>query len=294
MRRHLVLAATLLFAAVSQLAEAQDRAYVPGAMAGERLVWSDEFDPVPGTTTPSAHNWVFETGDNGWGNHELEMYCAPGAAKPPCDPGQPNAYVAADGMLHLVLRPVGEGSAVRYTSARLKTAGLQSFQYGRIEARIRIPGGAGLWPAFWMLGDDIDTSHPWPACGEIDIMENIGREPGTVHGSLHGTGFPPEGLTGLAMLPGHRPFHDSFHRFGMIWSPERIQFYVDDASRPYASFTPANMPPHASWPFDGRRFFILLNLAIGGDWPGPPDRSTALPAEMLVDYVRVWQRSGTP
>lgn len=260
----------------------------------ERLVWSDEFDQASaGNVPPSPKNWVGEAGDTGWGNHELEMYCAPGSDAAPCHASAPNSFVAPDGMLHIVARREAAGGSTRYTSARLKSQGLQSFQYGRMEARIRIPGGQGIWPAFWMLGDDIST-HPWPACGEIDIMESIGaREPGTVHGSLHGPGFPAAGLTGRVDLPGVTAFSDAFHTFGALWSPGEIRFYVDDPSKPYATFHASDLAAPATWPFDGRKFFFLLNVAAGGDWPGAPSASTPLPAEMLVDYVRVWQRSPT-
>ena len=284
--------AVCLAALCATTLKAQTAAAAPAAaMPGEHLVWFDEFNGATAPTPPSPANWVFETGDDGWGNHELETYCAPGSDAPPCTAAQPNAFVTADGLLHLIARRVpGQTTTTRYTSARLKTAGLRSFRYGRLEARIRIPGGAGIWPAFWMLGGDIATT-PWPACGEIDIMENIGREPALIHGSLHGTGFPAAGLTASATLPGRAAFSTAgFHRYGMIWSPKRIQFYLDDPSHPYASFTPADMPPGAVWPFDGRPYFFLLNLAVGGDWPGPLGASTPFPAEMLVDYVRVWQQ----
>lgn len=273
----------------------RDAAAAPAPAATEQLAWSDEFDEASSSTaSPSPRNWVAETGGGGWGNHESEVYCAPASAAAPCDAAGANAFVASDGMLHILARRVGEGAAARYTSARLKSQGLQSFQYGRLEARIRIPGGAGIWPAFWMLGDDIVT-RPWPACGEIDIMESIGaREPGIVHGTLHGTGFPAAGLTGRSTLPAPAAFSGGFHTFGAIWSPGRIAFYVDDAAHPYAAFTTADLPPGAVWPFDSRRFFFLLNVAVGGDWPGPPDPTTPFPAEMLVDYVRVYRQVPPP
>ncbi len=264
------------------------------APAAEHLVWSDEFDPA--SALPNPANWTYETGAGGWGNHEFETYCAPTSTQAPCDANHPNASVAPDGYLHITARRSPASPAQlpaqqpTWTSARLLSKGLQTFQYGRIEARIRIPSGPGVWPAFWMLGADIDT-HPWPASGELDIMENIGKEPTEIHGSVHGSGF-----TGLALgkpfqLPSAPPFAAAFHTFGLLWSPGRIQYYVDDPTHPYATFTPADLPPGAVWPFDSRRFFLLLNLAIGGDWPGPPDASTPTPSEMLVDYVRVYQTS---
>jgi beta-glucanase (GH16 family) len=250
----------------------------------ERLVWSDEFSG-PGAI-PNPANWTYETGGNGWGNHELETYCAPGSSQPPCNAAQPNAVVEKDGYLHIAARR--DPATGAWTSARLISKGLQSFQYGRIEARIRIPAGEGVWPAFWMLGDDIGT-HPWPASGELDIMENIGKEPTKIHGSVHGTGFTGMPLGKVDQLPSGKDFAAAFHTYGLIWSPGKIQYYVDDPTHPYATFTPADLPAGAVWPFDDGRYFLLLNLAIGGSWPGPPTAATHSPAEMLVDYVRVYQ-----
>ncbi len=250
----------------------------------EHLVWSDEFNAAGALPDPA--NWKYETGGGGWGNHELETYCAPNSNQPPCTSAQPNASIAKDGYLHITARR--DPASGQWTSARLISKGLQSFQYGRIEARILIPAGAGVWPAFWMLGSDID-SHPWPACGEFDIMENIGKEPTRIHGSIHGTGFTGTPLGTVYQLPSGEPISAAFHTFGLIWSPGKIQYYVDDPNRPYASFTPADLPSGAKWPFDQGRFFLLLNLAIGGDWPGPPTAATPPTPEMLVDYVRVYQ-----
>ncbi len=254
----------------------------------EHLVWADEFNAT--TPVPNPANWTYETGAGGWGNHELETYCAPTSAIAPCNAAQPNASVQGDGYLHITSRRDAKGN---WTSARLISKGLQAFQYGRIEARIRIPAGPGVWPAFWMLGADIDI-HPWPACGELDIMENIGKEPTQIHGSIHGTGFTGTPLGKAVQLPSGQPISADFHTFGLIWSPGRIQYYLDDPTHPYASFTPADLPAGAVWPFDGRRFFLLLNLAIGGDWPGPPDATTPATPEMLVDYIRVYQTTPGP
>jgi beta-glucanase (GH16 family) len=248
----------------------------------EHLVWSDEFSGPSAVPDPS--NWTFETGGNGWGNHELETYCAPGSAQLPCKAAQPNSVVA-DGYLHITAR---RDAAGKWTSARMMTKGLQSFQYGRIEARIRIPAGAGVWPAFWMLGDDIGQ-RPWPACGELDIMENIGKEPTKIHGSVHGTGFTGTPLSTITQLASGEDFAAAFHTYGLIWSPGKVQYYVDDPSHPYATYTRADLPAGAVWPFDDGRYFFLLNLAMGGDWPGPTTAATPSTEEMLVDYVRVYQ-----
>ena len=251
--------------------------------SGEHLVWSDEFSHP--TSALDSAGWRYETGGNGWGNHELETYCSPATPQPPCDPAQPNAFVGSDGYLHIVAR---RNAAGQWTSARLTTKGLHSFQYGRIEARIRIPAGAGVWPAFWMLGDNIDQVH-WPACGELDIMENVGKTPLELRGSVHGRGFTGTPLTTVHALASGEPFAAAFHVYGLIWSPGRIQYYVDDPAHPYATYTRDSLPAGAVWPFDDGRYFILLNLAMGGDWPGPPNASSPSPAEMLVDYVRVFE-----
>jgi hypothetical protein len=262
-------------------------------LAPESLVWADEFSGAG----VDAGNWAFEVGGGGWGNGELETYCAPAAPGSPssqrspsssgvgaCDAGRPNAVVKG-GVLHVIAR---RDAAGKWTSARLTSKGLKSFQYGRIEARIKIPEGEGVWPAFWMLGDDIDR-RPWPACGEMDIMENIGKEPGKIHGSIHGTGFTGTPLGTATQLASGKKFGDEFHTYGVIWAPRKVQYYVDDPEHPYATFTPADLPRGAVWPFDDGKYFVLLNLAIGGQWPGPPDAATASQVEMLVDYVRVYQ-----
>lgn len=248
----------------------------------ETLVWSDEFNGSAKQSQPDPANWTYDSGVNGWGNNELETYCAWASNAPPCDAAHPSAYVGGDGYLHIVASNPSSGV---YTSARLKTSGLQSFKYGRMEARIKIPEGQGVWPAFWMLGDNIPTV-PWPACGELDIMENIGKKPATVYGSIHMTGAD---FTGHADLPDGQKFASEFHIYGMIWSRERIQFYLDSPTNVYASYTPADLPKGGVWPFDGGKFFIILNFAVGGNWPGNPDATTKFPKEMLVDYVRVYQ-----
>ncbi len=246
----------------------------------ETLIWADEFDG-PAQTQPDPANWSYDVGSSGWGNKELETYCGWGSKTAPCDPAQLSAFVGGDGLLHIRARSLGAGV---YSSARLKSQDLQSFKYGRVEARIKIPEGQGIWPAFWMLGDNIDKVG-WPSCGELDIMENIGKEPSIVHGSVHAPGVD---LTGTSTLPDDRKLAADFHIYGMIWSPGRIQFYLDTPSNPYATFTSSGLAKNAIWPFDSGKFFILLNLAVGGYWPGSPDATTRFPQEMLVDYVRVY------
>jgi beta-glucanase (GH16 family) len=179
-----------------------------------------------------------------------------------------------------------DGITWQYTSARLKTLGLFEQKYGRFEARIKIPRGQGMWPAFWMLGNNIGTVD-WPDCGEIDIMENIGKEPNKVYGTIHGPGYwGADGLGASYTLPSGK-FADDFHTFAVEWEPSAIRFYID--GHLYETRTPADLPAGKSWVFD-HPFFILLNVAVGGDWPGNPDRTMIFPQRMLVDYVKVYAR----
>lgn len=251
----------------------------PGT-GGWTLVWNDEFEGPAGASVDRTR-WTFDVGGGGWGNQELESY----TDRPR------NARLAGNGILVIdVLREshVGpDGIARDYTSARLKTQGLFSQAYGRFEARLKLPQGRGIWPAFWMLGADI-TSVGWPACGEIDVMENVGHEPGVTHGTLHGPGYSgASGVGGRFTLPAGRRFADDFHVFAVEWEPAALRFYVD--GQLYQTRTPADLPPGGRWVFD-HPFFLLLNVAVGGHWPGPPDETTVFPQQMLVDYVRVYRR----
>jgi beta-glucanase (GH16 family) len=276
-------------------------------------VWSDEFNSsVPGAP-PDASSWTFEIGGNGWGNHELEIYCPAGtvvsvtattatAPPPVCNAEHPNAF--QDGQGHLIIRawrvsaePKPTGT---WTSARMKSIGLREFQYGRTEACMKLPVGAGMWPAFWMMG----TGAKWPTGGEIDIMENIpaaggsesGLGPTKVEGTIHGPSTLARGhfsLTQVYALPDGQRVDDatpSCHVYGAIWSPFMIQMYVDDWRKPYFIRTTADVPADGRWVFNAP-FYFLLNLAVGGDWPGPPDIATPSPADVLVDYVRVYKSS---
>jgi beta-glucanase (GH16 family) len=247
------------------------------------LVWSDEFDGVAGASF-DASKWLAETGGSGWGNQEREFY----TTRP--------ENVALDGAGHLVITALTEpagttdtcwyGSCL-YTSARRKTAGKFSQAYGRFEARIRIPRGQGLWPAFWMLGANIDQVG-WPRSGEIDIMENIGKEPNVVHGTMHGPGYSGAGgIGGPFSLNGGVPFADDFHVYAVEWDPAGIRWLVDDT--PYFQTTQATIPSGGTWVFD-HPFFLLLNVAVGGGWPGDPNATTTFPQQMLVDYVRVYKK----
>jgi beta-glucanase (GH16 family) len=244
------------------------------------LVWSDEFNGPPGSAVDST-KWSFDLGGKGWGNNELETY----TSRPE------NVHVQDGSLIINAIKETFTGAdnlTRNYTSARLLTKHKFSQTYGRFEARIKIPFGQGIWPAFWMLGDNIDTVH-WPNCGEIDIMENIGREPSVVHGTFHGPGYSGgKGIGAAYTLTGGRKFSDDFHTFAVEWEPNVIRFYVD--GNLYQTRTPADLPAGASWVFD-HPFFIILNVAVGGGWPGNPDATTVFPQQMRVDYVRVYKRS---
>lgn len=247
-----------------------------GALSGWTLVWSDEFDGAA-NTPPDATKWVHETGGNGFGNNELEYYT------------DRTDNAALDGNGSLVITARAEAFMGRnYTSARLKTQGQFDHTYGRFEARIRIPEGQGMWPAFWMLGNDIGTAG-WPTCGEIDVMENIGREPTIVHGTIHGPGYSgANGLGAPYSLPQNARFADDYHVYAVEWETAAVRFYVDGAL--YETRTPADLPQGTKWVYD-HPFFILLNVAVGGQWPGNPDGTTVFPQKMLVDYVRVYDKA---
>jgi len=238
-----------------------------------RLIWADEFTGAAGAV-PDTAKWTLEQGGGGWGNRELEIYTT--------DP----ANAALDGKGNLVIRAIktAEGG---YTSARLKTEGKFTVRYGKIEARIKIPKGQGLWPAFWMLGAN-KKDVGWPECGEIDVLENIGREPSVIHGTVHGPGYSGgRGITASVAVEGKKTFGDDFHVFAVEWSPGALAFFLDGTE--YSSVTNASLPNGADWVFQ-QPFFLILNVAVGGEWPGPPNSSTIFPQEMTIDYVRVWQR----
>jgi beta-glucanase (GH16 family) len=241
------------------------------------LRWADEFDGEAGSV-PDQSKWNYDVGGNGWGNNELETYTR----------RSDNAFL--DGNGHLVIKLIKEtftgqdGIRREYTSARILTKDKFTQRYGRIEARIKVPFGQGIWPAFWMLGANI-ADVGWPACGEIDIMENIGREPAVIHGSLHGPGYSGGSpLTGIYTLPPGQKFTDDFHIFAVEWEPAAIRFFVDGAL--YQTKTSADASGKR-WVFD-HPFFIILNVAVGGNFPGNPDDTTTFPQTMTVDYVRVY------
>lgn len=237
------------------------------------LVWSDEFDGGAGSPVDGAR-WGFDTGGNGWGNNELEFYT------------NRTDNVRKDGQGHLEIVARAESYGGRpYTSGRINTAGRFTQRYGRLEARIRVPQGKGIWPAFWSLGDNIG-SVGWPQCGELDIMEVVG-DFRINHGSAHGPGYSGGNpLTGTYQLPGGS-LADDFHTYAIEWEPGEVRWYVDNTM--YERRTPADLPPGTAWVYD-HPFFLILNVAVGGNWPGSPDGSTRFPQTMTVDYVRVYAR----
>jgi beta-glucanase (GH16 family) len=278
-----VTAAGILFGLtimVVPLLLAENKAAGPATVTpdGWRLVWSDEFNQPDGSA-PDPAKWGYDTGGNGWGNKELEYYTS----------RTNNARIEGGKLVIEALHENFGGKNI--TSARLLTKGKSSWTYGRFEARMKIPRGQGVWPAFWLLSTNIG-SVGWPTCGEIDIMENIGREPGMVHGTVHGPGYSGDhGIGGPMTLPAGTAVADDFHVFAVECQPGSIVWFMDGKS--YFSLTPAQLPEKTRWVFDQPKF-ILLNLAIGGAWPGNPDATSTFPQRMIVNYVRVYEKSPSP
>jgi len=249
----------------------------PSDVSAAAVTFSDTFDGAAGSAVNSS-KWSLETGDN-VNNHEREYYTS----------GTNNA--ALDGQGHLVITAKKENPAnyqcwygtCQYTSARMNTSGKFSAQYGHVEARMKIPRGQGMWPAFWMLGTDIG-SVGWPNSGEIDVMENVGFEPSTIHGTIHGPGYSGSAGIGAGYtLANGQAFADAFHTFAVDWAPNSIKWSVDGVV--YQTRTPADVGGN-TWAFN-KPFFLILNLAVGGYWPGDPNSSTAFPAQLVVDSVSV-------
>ena len=236
------------------------------------LVMADEFD-TDGALNSAIWGYDIGTGANGWGNNELQYYT-----------NRAENVTVQNGVLIIsVMKESFEGSS--YTSARILTKGKFEQTYGRVEARIRLPYGQGIWPAFWMLGADIDT-NPWPAAGEIDIMEFRGQNPTTILGSIHGPGYSGgEAISKSYTLVNDR-FDTGFHVFGIEWGPEYVNYYVDDVL--YNQITPADVT--GEWIFN-KPFYMLINLAVGGDFVGSPNSETVFPQTMLIDYVRVYKNN---
>ena len=262
------------------------------------LTMADEFD-VEGA--PNSDIWSFETGTgiDGWGNNELQYYT-----------DRPENVTVQNGLL-VITALKEEYNGASYTSARLLTKGKFKQAYGRFEARIKVPGGSGLWPAFWLLGENMDVDG-WPQCGEIDIMEYRRLEPTKVSGSIHGPGYSgetdPQGQVTKSYDLGNDRYDADFHIFGIEWGPEYINYYIDDVL--YNQITPSDIEVTPAdvvytlndaveaveatdvtgdWVFN-KPFYILINLAVGGNFPGNPDNGEKFPQNMLVDYVRVYNK----
>ncbi|MET8473521.1 glycoside hydrolase family 16 protein [Streptomyces sp. NPDC004856] len=275
--RRLPLGAAALLCVAAAFVPTANAADADGDAHTKAVTFADEFDGPAGSAVDGA-KWQTETGDN-VNNHERQYYTA----------GTNNA--ALDGQGHLVITAKRENPSnyqcwygtCQYTSARLNTSGKFETTHGHVEARMKIPRGQGMWPAFWMLGSDIGSAG-WPNCGEIDVMENVGSEPSTVHGTIHGPGYSGSGGIGAPYsLPGGQAFADDFHTFAVDWTPNKITWSVDGTV--YQTRTPADVGGN-QWVFE-KPFFLILNLAVGGDWPGDPDGATQFPQQLVVDYVRV-------
>ena len=239
------------------------------ARTGWQLVWRDEFE---GNAINRA-DWTFDLGGGGWGNGEAQRYT-----------DLPQNARLVQGLLVIEGRKdANEQGGFEFTSARLKTQGLKTFQYGRIEARLKVPAGAGVWPAFWMLGADFDQVG-WPDCGEIDIMEHVGRDPNVVMGTLHGPGYSGAlGLTSRSLQD--YPIADEFHTYAVEWDADHITWFFDDVH--YHTLTRADVGTDR-WVFD-QPFFLILNLALGGTLGGFISPDTEFPVYLYADYVRVYQ-----
>jgi beta-glucanase (GH16 family) len=267
--------------------------------------WCDEFNGALNSPINSA-NWTFDTGSGGFGNNELEDYCAPSSNTTPCDSTHPNAYIDGSGHLAIQVRGAAGSDCTTAgggicTSARLNTSGRQTFHSGRIEANLQIPSQTGLWPAFWNLGAQSGVS--WPTVGESDIMENWPKTslingPGatgncsTIHTQLTGGSGKGHCFT----FPTGQQIDTAFHTYGQIWSANMIQYYIDDPTKPYFVVTASDLPPGDTWPFSSSAnpFFIIMNVAIGGTLGNPTNAGTSSPAPMLVDYVRHYLPSAVP
>jgi beta-glucanase (GH16 family) len=242
------------------------------AAASGTLKWSDEFNQAVGSK-PDASKWTYDLGSGGWGNNELETYTSDAAnASIVYDPD------ATDGKA-LAITAIKTSSG--YTSARIKTQGLFSTTRGRIEARLKLPRGKGIWPAFWMLGDNIATAG-WPACGELDIMENLGHEIGKIYGTLHGSGYD---IGGNFTFSGVDPSY-LYYTYSIQWSPGIVRWFINGYN--YCTVKQSQLASGQTWAFDLPEF-IILNLAVGGNWPGNPDSTTVFPQTYYVDYVRVYE-----
>jgi beta-glucanase (GH16 family) len=244
----------------------------PETYTGYASAWQDEFSG----TTLDASSWAYDigTGSGGWGNNELQYYT-----------NRPDNVYLDNGKLVIQAKKESfMGSA--YTSARLITKNKRDFTFGRIDIRAKLPVAKGLWPALWMLGKKIDQTS-WPACGEIDIMELVGKDANKVYGTLHwAASNGTRQLFGTNYTLPTGTFADKFHVFSLVWEADKLEIFMDDIS--YYKFDKSKVGT-AAYPFN-EAFFLLFNVAVGGDWPGSPDATTTFPQQMVVDYVRVFKK----
>lgn len=244
---------------------------------GWNIVWQDEFDKDSLDLT----KWSHEIGGHGWGNNELQFYTD----------SDSNSYVENGNLIlkaQVVPQGIGSSKGLRYySSARLRTYGKGDWKYGRIEVKAKVASGQGIWPAIWMLPTDW-LFGGWPSSGEIDIMEHVGYDLGVVHGSVHTEAYNHKINTQRSSARKIANVDTEFHVYSIIWDKDKISFFIDDVQ--YFLFENDQQGNYKTWPFD-QRFHLLINIAVGGDWPGNPDNSTNFPRKMLVDYVRVYEKS---
>ena len=244
---------------------------------GWNIVWQDEFDKDSLDLT----KWSHEIGGHGWGNNELQFYTD----------SDSNSYVENGNLIlkaQVVPQGIGSSKGLRYySSARLRTYGKGDWKYGRIEVKAKVASGQGIWPAIWMLPTDW-LFGGWPYSGEIDIMEHVGYDLGVVHGSVHTEAYNHKINTQRSSARKIANVDTEFHVYSIIWDKDKISFFIDDVQ--YFLFENDQQGNYKTWPFD-QRFHLLINIAVGGDWPGNPDNSTNFPRKMLVDYVRVYEKS---
>jgi beta-glucanase (GH16 family) len=274
--KKIILLTALLAITFVQSSFSQKQSKAKPAKANWKLTWSDEFNYEG---LPDSSKWTYETGGHGWGNNEKQFYL---------EKSIDNSFVK-NGILHIAALKK-DYKDLKYTSAKLTTFKKHNLKYGKIEVRAKLPEGKGTWPAIWMLPVSIQNkTEDWPLCGEIDIMETVGKDPGVIHTSLHSELYnhiKGTQVTHFEKVPG---VSASFHKYGIEWTNKSIKFYIDDRLF-YESFKGENgrVSTNEGWPFD-KPYYLILNLAIGGNWGGEIDNSI-FPSEMQVDYVRIYQK----
>ena len=265
------------FACSEEEMVSQNKATNDWEIEGWNIVWQDEFDKDSLDLT----KWSREIGGHGWGNNELQFYTD----------SDSNSYVENGNLIlkaQVVPQGIGSSKGLRYySSARLRTYGKGDWKYGRIEVKAKVASGQGIWPAIWMLPTDW-LFGGWPSSGEIDIMEHVGYDLGVIHGSVHTEAYNHKINTQRSSARKIANVDTEFHVYSIIWDKDKISFFIDDVQ--YFLFENDQQGNYKTWPFD-QRFHLLINIAVGGDWPGNPDNSTNFPRKMLVDYVRVYEKS---